>query len=109
MNLYSGKNFVKKLKIKGAFNIELWKRKNARLSFDWNCEKFEEYEDDLPRYTKIKRKRSKTKTHNWLQTFFYAHEVRIKYLISFLVFLGMVGLFTLVYAFFIGIMNYKKF
>ncbi len=76
--------------MKGAVNIETWKRKNARLAFDWNTEKFEEYEIDLPAYTKKQQMRNQNKPHSKLQTFYYDHEAKIKFLVSFLVFLGMV-------------------
>ena len=60
------------------------------MAFDWNCDKFHEFEVDLPEYTKMKKLRNKTKPHNKLQTFFYDNEAKIKYSVSFLVFLGMV-------------------
>ena len=60
------------------------------MAFDWNCDKFQEFEVDLPEYTKMKKLRNKTKPHNKLQTFFYDNEAKIKYSVSFLVFLGMV-------------------
>ena len=80
------------MRLLGAFFIEAWKRKNARLSFEWNCERFQEQEADLPEYTRIKKMRSKM-AHSKLKKFFYDHEVTLKSLVSLLVFLGMVSLF----------------
>jgi len=76
----------------GAFNVEMWRRKNSKLAFLWNCQKFEEFEVDLPEYTKIKKQRDKMKPHSKLTTIFYANEVTIKSLVSFIVFLGMVSI-----------------
>lgn len=71
----------------------MWKRKNATMAFDWNCDKFQEFEVDLPEYTKMKKIRNKTRPHSKLKTFFYENEAKIKYSVSFLVFLGMVSPF----------------
>ena len=40
--------------INKKFNIEIWKRKNARLAFYWNCDKFEENQVELPKFKSIK-------------------------------------------------------
>jgi hypothetical protein len=74
----------------GAVHIETWKRKNARLTFFWYTEKFEEYEVELPAYTKKQQLRNQQRPHSKLKAFYYDHESRIKFLVSFLVFLGMV-------------------
>jgi hypothetical protein len=75
----------------GAVNIETWKRKNARLTFFWNTEKYEEYEVELPAYAKEQQMRNQQRPHSKLKTFYYDHEPKIKFLVSFLVFLGMVN------------------
>jgi hypothetical protein len=75
----------------GAVNIETWKRKNARLTFFWNTEKYEEYEVELPAYAKKQQMRNQQRPHSKLKTFYYDHEPKIKFLVSFLVFLGMVN------------------
>ena len=70
----------------------MWKRKNARLSFYWKCERFTEHEIDLPEYTRIKETRRKTKDqHTTLHKIYYKNEVTFKSFVSFLVFLGMVS------------------
>jgi hypothetical protein len=103
--LSKNSNWKKLNKIKGAFNIEIWKRKNARLAFFWNTEKFQETEVDLPQYTKIKKQRKKLKPHTKWQTFYFKNEVKLKYLVSFVVSLGMVGEKKRVCFFLISFLN----
>ncbi len=78
----------------GMVFIQCWKRKNAELTFYWNCENSQANELELPSYTKIKEERIKTRDqHTKWQRFFYRHETSLKFLISILVFLCMVNFY----------------
>ena len=79
----------------GAFNIEMWRRKNARLSFEWDTNNFQESESELPRYILTKKQRNKTKPHTKWEIFFYRNETRLKFFMSFIVFLVMVRILNL--------------
>lgn len=81
----------------GMVFIQCWKRKNAELTFYWNCENSQANELDLPSYTKTKEERNKRgDKHTKWQKFFYRHEASLKFLVSILVFIFMVTTLILI-------------
>ena len=43
--------------ITGTVFLELWKRKNAELAYEWDVEQFEENEPDRPSFSGTKHKK----------------------------------------------------
>ena len=61
------------------------------MAHNWKVDHFEEFEPDMAHYVKMKKLRKKKGPHSIIKTFFYKHETKLKMLVSFLVFLGMVS------------------
>ncbi|CAF0912236.1 unnamed protein product [Brachionus calyciflorus] len=72
----------------GALFMEIWKRENSRLAYEWDVDNFEFNEPDLPEYSRKKKLRAKLESPS--NKIFWRYEKYLKYLVSFLILLLMV-------------------
>ncbi len=83
--------FAFALCIWGIMFVEYWKRENVRLAYEWDVEKFEQYEPDLPEY---KRRQAEMKDYlsrkGKIGKFLFINIDPIKRFISFLIILFLV-------------------
>lgn len=49
--------FLSKINILGTIFLELWKRENAELAYEWDVEQFELNEPDRPEFIGTKQKK----------------------------------------------------
>ncbi|CAF0718472.1 unnamed protein product [Brachionus calyciflorus] len=75
----------------GAIFSEFWKRKNARLAYEWDVLKFERDENDLPEFLRAKEKlKQKLEKRSNLVKYLYSWQKFFKIFVSYSVLLFMV-------------------
>ena len=75
----------------GAVFLEVWKRQNSKLAFEWHVRNYESYEPDLPDFVQRKEREKKSSRRDGeAGNFFYRHSKIFRYFISFLVVFFMV-------------------
>lgn len=78
---------------KGAFFSEFWNRENARLAFEWDVNKYEADEPDLPEYTRrVKLMNERLQNSSQFMRYFMIHERTFKKFVSYCILLLMVVL-----------------
>jgi hypothetical protein len=93
----------------GAYFMEIWKRENARLAYEWDVDNFETNEPNLAEYErKLINKTNALKTANFFVKFIIKYDNYFKKFIGFLVMLIMIGIVALDIAVVITVRLYLK-
>ena len=75
----------------GAIFMEIWKRQNSQLAYEWHVRNYEKYEPDLPGYIQKKEAEERqSKKDGSCGDFFYRYSFFFKSSISWLIILTLV-------------------